>query len=126
MIKNVEIKGPAIKITMMAAALLMVLLLNPLSLDAQEYRFFQGVVDKKGANHLEVNEMHVNITVEAVTKNKDDQVIPLDLIEEGKCVYIEGPLNMDGSMDAVNIYLLPGKILKKERRNYPFMKLPAF
>lgn len=122
---NVEIKGHAIKATMMAIASLMVLLLHSISLDAQEYKFLHGVISLDRAGHLIVNEdKRVNLLEETVVKNKKDQIIPLESLKAGKWVYVEGPLNMDGSVDAEVIYLLPGRISKKERHKYPFMKLP--
>lgn len=123
---NVETKGhTSIKTTMMAVALLTVLLLHSISLDAQEYRFLHGVISLDRAGYLIVNEdKRVNLLEETVVKNKKDQIIPLESLKAGKWVYIEGPLDLDGSVDAEVIYLLPRRISKKERHKYPFMKLP--
>ena len=126
MTRNAEIKNNTTqKITLLTLAFIMALLLNSTVLFAQEYRFLQGVISIKRVGHLVVNEnQRINLLEETVVKNKKDQLIPLKSLKEGKWVYVEGPLNMDGSMDAEIIYLLPGRISKKERHEYPFMKLP--
>ena len=126
MTRNAEIKNNTTqKITLLTLAFIMALLLNSTVLFAQEYRFLQGVISIKRVGHLVVNEnQRINLLEETVVKNKKDQLVPLKSLKEGKWVYVEGPLNMDGSMDAEIIYLLPGRISKKERHKYPFMRLP--
>jgi hypothetical protein len=126
MTKHAGIKDhDAIKITLFAAALCVALLVYSALIYAQEYRFLQGVISIERVGHLVVNEnQRINILEETVVKNKKDQIVPLKSLKVGKWVYVEGPLNMDGSIDAEIIYLLPGRISKKERHKYPFMKLP--
>ena len=126
MTKHAGIKDhSAVKITLFAAALCVALLLYSALIYAQEYRFLQGVIAIERVGHLVVNEHHrVNILEETVVKNKKDHIVPLKSLKVGKWVYVEGPLKMDGSIDAEVIYLLPGRISKEERFKYPFMKLP--
>ncbi len=126
MIRNAEIKSNTRQdITLLTLAFIMALLLNSTVLFAQEYRFLQGVISIKGVGHLVVNEnQRINLLEETMVKNKKDQLVPLKSLKVGKWVYIEGPLNLDGSVDAEVIYLLPGRISKKGRHKYPFMKLP--
>ncbi len=122
---NVEIKNNITQnITLLTLAFIMVLLLNSTVLFAQEYRFFQGVVSLEKKGYLIINEdKRVNLLKTTIVRNKKI-IIPLKSIKAGKWVYVEGPLNMDGSIDAEIVFLLPGRISKKERHKYPFMKLP--
>ena len=126
MTRNMEINNNTTQnITLLTLVFIMVLLLNSIVLFAQEYRFLQGVISIKRVGHLVVNEnKRINLLEETVVKNKKDQIVPLKSLKAGKWVYIEGPLNPDGSVDAEVIYLLPGRISKRERHKYPFMKLP--
>ena len=125
MTRSTEIKNNTGKITLLTLVFIMVLLLNSTVVFAQEYRFLHGVISIKRVGYLVVNEnQRINLLEETVVKNKKDQPIPLKSLKAGKWVYIEGPLNLDGSIDAEVVYLLPRRISKKERHKYPFMKLP--
>ncbi len=93
--------------------------------DLREYRFVQGIVTGYNGSALMVNEgLRVNLKYD--TKFFDSYGGPAGSYEIGKSkwIYVEGTVNVDKSLDAEKIYLLPGHIGNKDKKKYPFMQIP--
>ncbi len=93
--------------------------------DTREYMFVQGVVSKYNGDSFLVNE-GLKVYLTHKTKIFDERGRPAANLKPAlsKWVYVEGPLNEDGSINAESLYLLRGHIGKKDRSKYPFMQIP--
>ncbi|GMR04185.1 MAG: hypothetical protein BMS9Abin23_0074 [Thermodesulfobacteriota bacterium] len=91
--------------------------------DDREYRFIIGVVNKNQVWGVIVNEgTRVRITSETEVLNSNEKKRSRYSIKEGAWLYVEGPLNYDGFVEAEKVYLLPGPVRSNEYGNYPFIK----
>lgn len=93
--------------------------------DEREHRFTIGVINKYNGSSFLVNE-GLKVYIVHDTKFFDDRGNPATGkgLRESRWVYVEGPLNADGSINAESLYLLRGPVGKKDKRKYPFIQIP--
>lgn len=94
--------------------------------DTREYAFIHGAVNSQEWGVLTINESRkVRLTPETKVYDSREREISRNGIKEKMWVYAEGPIvNPEGLVEAEKVYLLPKRIDGKERRKYPFMKMP--
>lgn len=93
--------------------------------DDREYKFMQGVINARTPSSLILNEtVKVNLTAETRFFDSKGRKSASREISRYKWLYVEGVKESDGSITAVDVYYLPGRISKKERPRYGFMQLP--
>jgi len=94
------------------------------SYDDREYKFILGMVSDYQGWKIFINEgARVIITLETGLFNEDKNEISRFAIEPGSWIYTEGPVNLNGDIEAENIYLLPGRLDKNDYSRYPFIKI---
>jgi hypothetical protein len=96
--------------------------------DEREYRFVLGVVNKSDLTSFTVNERQ-KVYIVHDTRFYDDhgkQVKGGSGPKASGWVYVEGPLNPDGSVNAESLYVLRGPVTNKNRSRYPFIQIPQY
>ncbi len=94
------------------------------AIDDRPYKLVQGFVSEESAGAFKLNE-HLQVFILFDTKFFSSEEVLLDQksLKGHKWVYVEGPVNSYGNVEAEYIYLLPGIIDRSERHKYPFMKV---
>ncbi len=93
--------------------------------DNKPYYLAQGVASMETVEGFTLNE-HVKVFVFSDTKvfSSSEKELPQGDLKGHKWVYVEGPIDSYGNVEAKSIYLLPNYIKVDERSEYPFMKTP--
>ncbi len=66
----------------------------------------------------------VNLSPDTRVYTQNGKETAPDRLRGHKWIYVEGPLNEYGNIEAQKIYLLPGYVDKDERWKYPFINTP--
>lgn len=120
-----------LKTTAIAILFMLLAIVTTATAGAEQYspdapmRFVRGVVVGYDGAAIIVNETdRVIVTDRTEFFNSRGKEIQRGPIRVGQWLYLEGYVQEDGSVDAEEVYFLPGNINKKDRSKYPFMKLP--
>lgn len=93
--------------------------------DTGKYKFVLGFVNSYNGESLVINERwKANVTGETKVFDSRGEKAEAARLRTHKWVYVEGPLGMNGEINADKVYLLPGHVGKKDLRRYPFIQLP--
>lgn len=95
--------------------------------DEREYRFVLGAVNKSDTTSFTVNERQ-KVYIVHDTRFFNDYGKPAAKAgpKASGWVYVEGPLNPDGSVNAESLYILRGPVTNKNRSRYPFIQIPQY
>ncbi|VAW36341.1 hypothetical protein MNBD_DELTA02-94 [hydrothermal vent metagenome] len=93
--------------------------------DNKPYYLEQGVVSTATAEGFILNE-HVKVFVLPDTKvfSSSEKELAQGALKGHRWVYVEGPVDSYGNVEAKSIYLMPRYIRLDERSEYPFIKTP--
>jgi len=92
--------------------------------DDREYSFTLGIVTEDQGWTILLNEStRVRITSDTELFNAREKEIGRGSVRSGSWIYIEGPIAIDGAVEADKVYLLPGPVKTTDYRKYPFIKI---
>jgi len=95
------------------------------AIDDRPYKFMQGFVSEESAGGFTLNEQwRVFVFPNTRVLSSSETELARESLKGHKWVYVEGPVNSYGNIEAEFIYLLPRVIDRDERREYPFIKTP--
>ncbi len=95
------------------------------AVDNKPYYLAQGIVSIETPEGFILNE-NVKVFVFSDTKvfSSSEKEIAQGELKGHKWVYVEGPVDSFGNVEAKSIYLIPRYIKIDEREQYPFIKTP--
>lgn len=93
--------------------------------DNRPYKFIQGFVSEESVGGFMLNEQwRVFFLPNTMILSSSETELAQESLKGHKWVYVEGPVNSYGNIEAEFIYLLPRIINRDERKAYPFIKIP--